>query len=78
MGMCEIVCHQLAFRNPIYWDQRAREAGKRVEGAVVLEYALVGRPDNGEGFERGLYHHTFVMTDQKQRVNFLDIQLGGR
>ena len=83
VGMCKIVCHLRAFEIPIYWGQRAREARKRGEAAVVLEYAsghyggIVGRPDDGDDFERGLYI-TLCYERSIQRVVSLDIQLSGR
>jgi hypothetical protein len=42
VGIYEIFCHQRAFEIPIYWGQRAREARKRGEAAVVLEYGHYG------------------------------------
>jgi hypothetical protein len=41
-GMCGIVCHRQVFEIPIYWGQGAREARKRGEAAVVLEYDHYG------------------------------------
>jgi hypothetical protein len=72
VGIYEIVCHQRAFEIPIYWGRRAREARKRGEAAVVLEYGQ-------EDFERGLYYITTLCYERSiQKVNSLDIQLRGR
>jgi hypothetical protein len=47
---------------------------------VVLEYGrYVGRPDDEEALERGLYHDTLFCYDRSiQRVNSPDILLRGR
>jgi hypothetical protein len=76
VGMYEIVCHQQPFEILIYWGQRAREARKRGEAVVRL---MVGRPDDGEDFERGLLHIMTACYERSiRRVNSLDIQLRDR
>jgi hypothetical protein len=51
-----IVCHQRAFEIPIYWSREVRKRGvvAVVMLLTVLEMvAMMGKPDDGEAFERG-------------------------
>ena len=76
VGIYEIICHQWAFEIPIYWGQRAREARKREEAAVVLDYGHYGGEDLMTGkLSSGAYIITLCYDRSIQRVNFLDIQL---
>jgi len=75
--MYMIVCHQRAFEILIYWGQRAREARKRGEAAVVLEYARWEDLMTGK-LSSGAYIVIVCYDRSIERVNSLDIQLRAR